>query len=225
MAGRHRAPRAPRSLTGPAAAGATIAAVGVAAALSAGFAGGEDPGEARMASHRLDTSDESSSSAKSEKAAPAKAPKHAKKSPRKTAEKVGETEATAVVKAPAKTTKPAEECSTDLDGAVAPVAQVGNHVLTKYDVDSVGGRAGRSGDSDHPSGLALDFMVDPGTGDQVADYVLQNQDEFGVTYVIWQQQYNDGSGWSPMEDRGSPTANHMDHVHVSFSGEEVDVDC
>ncbi|MCV7097646.1 hypothetical protein H7H99_21600, partial [Mycobacterium kubicae] len=38
----------------------------------------------------------------------------------------------------------------------------------------------------------------------------------GVTYVIWQQRYNDGNGWSTMENRGSPTANHMDHVHVSF---------
>ncbi len=35
-------------------------------------------------------------------------------------------------------------------------------------------------------------------------------------YVIWRQRYNDGSGWDPMEDRGSITANHYDHVHVSF---------
>lgn len=102
------------------------------------------------------------------------------------------------------------------------MAQVGNHILTKFDVDSVGGRADRSGSSDHPSGLALDFMVDTGTGNALADYVLANQSKFGVKYVIWRQRYNDGSGWSTMEDRGSATANHYDHVHVSFL-EDADV--
>lgn len=119
-----------------------------------------------------------------------------------------------------------EPCSTELEGTQPHVAQVGNHVLTKFDVDSVGGVASRSGASDHPSGLALDFMTTGANGDQIADYILANQEEFGVTYVIWEQQYNDGSGWSMMEDRGSDTANHYDHVHVSFeSYADVDVTC
>ncbi|OLT45283.1 hypothetical protein BJF85_01450 [Saccharomonospora sp. CUA-673] len=119
-----------------------------------------------------------------------------------------------------------EPCSTDLEGTQPHVAQVGNHVLTQFDVDSVGGVASRSGASDHPSGLALDFMTTGENGDRIAEYVLANQAEFGVTYVIWAQQYNDGSGWSMMEDRGSDTANHYDHVHVSFAaGAEVDVSC
>jgi hypothetical protein len=113
-----------------------------------------------------------------------------------------------------------------LEGVEPHVAQVGNHLLTRFDVDSVGGRADRAGDSDHPKGLALDFMVDAETGDALADYVLANQGQFGVTYVIWKQRYNDGSGWSTMEDRGSPTANHYDHVHVSFQpGADVSVTC
>lgn len=117
-------------------------------------------------------------------------------------------------------------CSTSLSGAKPHVAQVGNHVKNKFDIDTVGGKAGRSGTSDHPSGLALDFMVDSSTGDDVAQYVLDNQDKFGVKYVIWEQRYNAGSGWSTMEDRGGATANHMDHVHVSFdSGADVDVSC
>lgn len=60
-------------------------------------------------------------------------------------------------------------------------------------------------------------MVDPVTGDRIASYVLSRQDEFGVKYVIWRQRYNDGSGWDLMEDRGSVTANHYDHVHISFN--------
>ncbi|WP_425295888.1 hypothetical protein [Nocardia abscessus] len=47
-----------------------------------------------------------------------------------------------------------------------------------------------------------------------------------MTYVIWRQRYNDGNGWSYLEDRGSPTANHYDHVHVSFEKSAVvDVTC
>ena len=69
--------------------------------------------------------------------------------------------------------------------------------------------------------LAADFMVytDSARGDAVAQYVLDNAGRFGVEYVIWQQRIFivGGSGWQAMEDRGSPTANHMDHVHVSFT--------
>ena len=34
--------------------------------------------------------------------------------------------------------------------------------------------------------------------------------------MIWEQRINHGSGWKAMEDRGGVTANHFDHVHVSF---------
>ncbi len=119
-----------------------------------------------------------------------------------------------------------QSCSTDLEGTEPHVAQVGHHVLTQFAVESVGGRASRANASDHPAGLALDFMVDPEVGDALAEYVVAHQAEFGVTYVIWEQRVNSGSGWSLMEDRGSPTANHMDHVHVSFTaGADVSVTC
>jgi len=81
---------------------------------------------------------------------------------------------------------------------------------------SMNGVAGRAGTSDHPSGLAVDFMVDRATGDQLADCALSNQDALGVKYVIWEQRINHGDGWEPMEDRGGVTANHFDHVHLSF---------
>jgi hypothetical protein len=78
------------------------------------------------------------------------------------------------------------------------------------------GVAGRAGTSDHPSGKAIDFMVDRATGDQLADCALRNMDALGISYVIWEQRINHGSGWESMEDRGGATANHFDHVHVSF---------
>ncbi|MBB1154883.1 hypothetical protein H4281_17210 [Amycolatopsis sp. DR6-1] len=128
--------------------------------------------------------------------------------------------------ASASATPAAKACSSTLAGTQPAVAQAGNFLKEKFSVDSVGGRAGRSGASDHPAGLALDFMVDPKTGNALAAYVLEHQDELGAKYVIWQQRYNDGSGWSAMEDRGGETANHYDHVHVSFErGAKVSVTC
>ena len=74
----------------------------------------------------------------------------------------------------------------------------------------------------HPSGLALDYMVlsDSSLGDAIVQYHRDHWSELGVEYLIWQQRYlgsPDGS-WEPMSDRGSPTANHMDHVHVNYVG-------
>lgn len=53
-------------------------------------------------------------------------------------------------------------------------------------------------------------------GDEVAAYALANQPAHAITYVIWRQRINSGDGWEPMEDRGSITQNHYDHVHISF---------
>ena len=86
------------------------------------------------------------------------------------------------------------------------------------------GRGNRSNrTSDHPSGHALDFMVygNRALGDSLAAYALQEQEALGITYVIWRQRINsgDGRGWRAQADRGGITANHFDHVHVSFERE------
>lgn len=75
---------------------------------------------------------------------------------------------------------------------------------------------------DHPSGRAVDFMI-PGwdgsgraIGDAIVDHVQAHAGTWNVDYVIWRQRiWTPGSGWKAMSDRGSPTANHYDHVHVS----------
>jgi exonuclease VII small subunit len=86
----------------------------------------------------------------------------------------------------------------------------------------------RSGDPlDHGSGRACDFMESTGGrmpsagaqahGDQVAQFAIGNASKYGVKYVIWRQRIYDmrSPGWRGMEDRGSVTANHYDHVHIS----------
>jgi hypothetical protein len=105
---------------------------------------------------------------------------------------------------------------TGLSGVKPWVGTAGSQLRCIFDVSSLGGVGSRPNASDHPQGLAIDFMVGRGTGDKLADYVLKYRDAFKVKYVIYRQRINFGSGWKAMEDRGSPTANHMDHVHVSF---------
>jgi len=87
-------------------------------------------------------------------------------------------------------------------------------------VSSFGGyRAGDDGD--HGSGRAVDIMVSGEPGWDIARYVQAHSRELGVSYVIYQQQIwmagDPASQWKAMADRGSPTANHYDHVHVSVS--------
>jgi hypothetical protein len=87
-------------------------------------------------------------------------------------------------------------------------------------VSAFGGyRAGDPGD--HGSGRAVDIMVSGEPGHAIARYVQAHARELHVTYVIYQQRIwlagHPTSQWRLMEDRGSRTANHYDHVHVSVS--------
>lgn len=85
------------------------------------------------------------------------------------------------------------------------------------DMTNIGGyRAGDPGD--HGAGRAVDIMVTGSRGDQVAAWLQQNAGSLNIKYVIWEQRiWYPGSSWSYMEDRGSATANHYDHVHVSVN--------
>jgi len=83
---------------------------------------------------------------------------------------------------------------------------------------SIGGyRAGDSGD--HGAGKAADIMVDNfAEGYAIAAFVMAHAGELNVKYVIWKQRiWHPGGGWKAMADRGSPTQNHYDHVHVSVN--------
>lgn len=102
-------------------------------------------------------------------------------------------------------------------GAVrSHVRAAGEFLGCRFGRPKMFGVAGRGGPSDHPGGRAIDFMVNRATGDALAECALRNKDELGITYVIWRQRINHGNGWKPMEDRGGVTANHFDHVHISF---------
>ena len=112
-------------------------------------------------------------------------------------------------------------------GAVQPqTTLVANTLGPMFGIKTVGGY--RAGAQDHGTGLALDFMIDNlsggrGIGDRLAAYAQDHAADLGVSYVIWSQRIwspeRADEGWRPMEDRGSPTQNHMDHVHISLTGE------
>jgi hypothetical protein len=75
------------------------------------------------------------------------------------------------------------------------------------------------GDGEHAQGIAVDIMVSGDRGWQVAEFVRAHYAELGVSYVIYSQRIwsveRAGEGWRYMSDRGSTTANHYDHVHVT----------
>lgn len=94
-------------------------------------------------------------------------------------------------------------------------------VKTMY---GVGERAGAP--SDHENGDAVDFMIPGYTSDkgnkrgwQMAKWLQKNATKLDVDYVIFDQKIwsrnRADEGWRSMENRGSDTENHVDHVHVS----------
>ena len=85
--------------------------------------------------------------------------------------------------------------------------------------------------SEHKEGRALDWHMDMKHRSQRArvkqatDWLTANNGEvayrLGVMYVIWNQRiwsvYYPELGWRKMASRGSCTANHKNHVHISLS--------
>lgn len=83
---------------------------------------------------------------------------------------------------------------------------------------------GRGGGGEHGAGRALDIMTkDLEVGTAIANLARQHWRELGISQIIWQQHIwtaeRGGDSWRPMESRGSDTANHKDHVHVTTFGD------
>ncbi len=106
---------------------------------------------------------------------------------------------------------------TGLGGVKPHVRQAAENYGSRFGIKSIGGYRTRGSvpGSDHPRGLALDFMVDAKTekarGDALAAALLNDS---SVTYVIWNRRINskNGKGWRTYV---GPSA-HTDHVHASF---------
>ena len=105
-------------------------------------------------------------------------------------------------------------------GLVPNAVKVYRALCARYpQISSFGGR--RVGDSGfHGTGRALDVMIsNSSVGWDIANWTRANASKLGVSEVIYYQKIwtvqRSSEGWRPMSDRGSPSANHYDHVHVS----------
>ena len=164
-------------------------------------------------------------SAPAAEAAPAETPAPAEEAPAAQTAAV-ETAAAPEVQPVAST--PASGNTIPTDSNLQPQAEAfRQEIAAKFGITNIGGY--REGDpDDHGQGLAVDVMVPTSSqlGDQVAQYAIDNMDRAGISYVIWKQQfympvdniYGPANTWNQMPDRGGDTANHYDHVHISFNG-------
>ena len=80
--------------------------------------------------------------------------------------------------------------------------------------------AGLAPRSEHDTGNAIDAMVygDKALGDAIAAWAQQNAAALDLYDLIWYDRIwtpvRASEGWRNYGDHGSPTANHMDHVHL-----------
>ena len=149
--------------------------------------------------------------------------------------------------ATAKTPPPPESLATNsidahlgymAQSTCSPSAKPGTSALLKLLISTWGGgslgisRGCSVGTtSEHKEGRALDWHMDVKYSsqrkrvDQALAWLTANNGEvayrLGVMYIIWNQHiwslYYPGLGWRKMANRGSYTANHKNHVHISLS--------
>jgi hypothetical protein len=108
--------------------------------------------------------------------------------------------------------------TSDTHGQLVPnAANLKQIIQQQFGITDIGGYRAPDGYNEHSSGQALDIMVGANKqlGDQVNAFLLKNAAALGIQYDLWQQtQWNPDGTTSGMSDRGSPTANHRDHVHA-----------
>jgi uncharacterized protein YgiM (DUF1202 family) len=86
---------------------------------------------------------------------------------------------------------------------------------------------------DHEQGRALDCMIPDyrsasgkALGDEAAAWAKANARSLGINYVIWNQHIwnitRDSEGWRYMADRGSDSANHLNHIHITVFAAGLD---
>ncbi|UYL87850.1 tape measure protein [Gordonia phage Malisha] len=111
------------------------------------------------------------------------------------------------------------------EGGLQPIAMLMRRIIFRLwkQIKDIGGYR-QDAYPEHPSGRALDVMVpDMKTGDEVNAWTHANAKKFPIEHTIWKQRWRPQGNinGTPMEDRGSPTQNHMDHVHSWYKEQAV----
>lgn len=107
-----------------------------------------------------------------------------------------------------------------LKGVSSNTAKAADYWGSKYGIKTIGGRGpGSVPGSDHPKGLALDFMINNvsnghARGNDLANDLIKNYKAWNIKYIIWNRYiWHPGRGWS----KYSGPSPHTDHVHASFN--------
>ncbi len=108
-------------------------------------------------------------------------------------------------------------------GLTRDAIRVHRALCARYPQISAFGGLRRGDDGFHGTGQAVDAMIsNSSVGWDIARWTRANASRLGVSEVIYSQHIwtvqRSSEGWRPMADRGSTTANHYDHVHVSVYG-------
>lgn len=100
------------------------------------------------------------------------------------------------------------------------VVAAADEIGTKFGVKTIGGWRAQDPFPDHPSGLAVDFMINDlpnghAVGDEISQYLIDNAKRLGLKYEIWNRRsWNPTRGtWAKYTSTDNP---HTDHVHATF---------
>lgn len=112
-----------------------------------------------------------------------------------------------------------------LKGVKSDVAKAAMQLGPMFGIKTIYGKGpGSVPGSDHPHGLATDFMISntkngKARGTNLANYVIQHAKSLNVKYVIWYHYiwYPGGRGHTAGWHKYSGPSPHTDHVHVSYN--------
>jgi hypothetical protein len=90
---------------------------------------------------------------------------------------------------------------------------------TQFGLKTIGGWRASDPYPDHPSGKALDLMINnipngKAVGDAMAAWLIKNASGIKMKYIIWQRQ-----SWNPQRGtwvKYTGSNPHTDHVHITF---------
>jgi hypothetical protein len=107
-----------------------------------------------------------------------------------------------------------------LKGVASDVSAAADYWGSKYGIKTIYGLGpGSVPGSDHPKGLATDFMINNiknghNVGQSLANNIISSYKQWNVKYVIWNRYI-----WSPSRGwrRYHGPSPHTDHVHVSYN--------
>jgi TP901 family phage tail tape measure protein len=111
-------------------------------------------------------------------------------------------------------------------GLFNPVAHIADKIDAKFGTKIISGYRAADAYGEHNTRTAFDIGIkNLQQGWEVARWAKRHADQIGLQWVIFDKHIwnpdRASEGWRGMPDRGSPTANHMDHVHIKIDPEWV----